>query len=244
MAYNFLDLTNEACRRLNEVELTQDNFGNVKGFQSHIKDAVNSAIRDINYTHYEWPFNHSLVEEILTPGITRYPFPVDAAFVNPETFRIKEDETFGNETMKLKLIDYDDYLNRYIDQEYRSDDSTRECPQMVFLTTGLEYGVVPVPDQEYEIVYEYFRVPADLELYTDVPSIPERYRSVIIDGAMYHAYLFRSNEQAAAMAKEKFDKGITRMRTMLIGSSVQYMRSGMVSRSAYNNAGPRVTNGG
>ena len=93
MAYNYLDLVNEACRRLNEVELSQDNFTSVKGFQSHIKDAVNSAIRDINYTHYEWPFNHSLVEETLTPGVTRYPFPVDAAFVNPETFRIKEDAT-------------------------------------------------------------------------------------------------------------------------------------------------------
>jgi len=243
MAYNYLDLVNEACRRLNEVELSQDNFTSVKGFQNHIKDAVNSAIRDINYTHYEWPFNHSLVEETLTPGVTRYPFPVDAAFVNPETFRIKEDTTFGNETVKLKLIDYDDYLNSYVDQEYDTDAGERRCPAMVFLTTGLEYGVVPVPDQEYEIVYEYFRVPADLELFTDVPSIPERYRSVIIDGAIYYAYMFRSNEQAAAMAKEKFDKAITRMRTMLIGSSVQYMRSGAVRRSAYTNSGPKVSNG-
>lgn len=241
MAYNFLDLTNEACRRLNEVELSVDNFASVKGFQSHIKDAVNSAIRDINYTHYEWPFNHSLVEETLTAGITRYPFPVDAAFVNPETFRIKEDETFGNETRKLTLMDYDDYLSKHIDQEYTSDTGKRETPRHVFLTTGLEYGVVPVPDHDYEIVYEYFRVPADLELSTDVPSIPERYRSVIIDGAMYHAYLFRSNEQAAAMAKEKFDKGINRMRTMLIGSAVQYMRSGMIEqRGSFNISGPRV----
>lgn len=240
MAYNFLELTNEACRRLNEVELTSDNFTNVKGFQGHIKDAVNSAIRDINYTHYEWPFNHSIETELLTPGITRYPFPVDAAFVNPDTFRIKANTTFGNDTVKLKLIDYDDYLNKYVNQEYESDDSNYDCPHSVFLTTGLEYGVVPVPDEEYEIVYEYFRVPADLELATDVPSIPERYRSVIIDGAMYHSYLFRSNEQAAMMAKDKFDKGITRMRTMLIGSSVQYMRSGMVQRSSYNAAGPKV----
>lgn len=240
MAYNFLELTNEACRRLNEVELTSDNFANVKGFQGHIKDAVNSAIRDINYTHYEWPFNHSIETELLTPGITRYPFPVDAAFVNPDTFRIKANTTFGNDTVKLKLIDYDDYLNKYVNQEYESDDSNYDCPHSVFLTTGLEYGVVPVPDEEYEIVYEYFRVPADLELATDVPSIPERYRSVIIDGAMYHSYLFRSNEQAAMMAKDKFDKGITRMRTMLIGSSVQYMRSGMVQRSSYNAAGPKV----
>lgn len=240
MAYNFLDLTNEACRRLNEVELSIDNFSITKGFQSHIKDAVNSAIRDINYTHYEWPFNHSTVEESVTAGVTRYPHPVDAAFVNVDTFRIKENATFGNTTTKLTLMDYDEYLSKFVDQEYTSDEGKRACPKNVFMTTGSEYGLVPVPDQDYEIVYEYFRVPADLELHDDVPTIPERYRSVIIDGAMYHAYLFRSNEQAAAMAKEKFDKGIIRMRTMLISTATQYMRSGMLQPGMFTISGPRV----
>jgi hypothetical protein len=240
MAYNFLDLTNEACRRLNEVELTVDNFGAARGFQSHIKDAVNSSIRDINHTHYEWPFNYVLQEETLTDGVTRYPFPSDAAFVNPESFRIKEDSVFGNESVKLSLMTYDEYLSKYVDQEYTTDSSNYRCPTQVFLTSGLEYGVVPVPDNDYEIVYEYFRVPVDLQLATDVPTVPERYRSVIIDGAMYYAYMFRSNEQAAQIAKDKFDKGINRMRTILINSQTQYMRSTMTQRNGYNISGPRV----
>ena len=47
MAYNYIGLTNEVNRRLNEVELTSANFPTATGFYAHIKDAVNSAIRDI-----------------------------------------------------------------------------------------------------------------------------------------------------------------------------------------------------
>jgi hypothetical protein len=42
MAYNYLGLTNEVNRRLNEVELTSANFPTATGFYAHIKDAVNS----------------------------------------------------------------------------------------------------------------------------------------------------------------------------------------------------------
>ena len=48
MPYNYLDIVNEVARRLNEVELTTTNFATAKGFYGTIKDAVNSAIHDIN----------------------------------------------------------------------------------------------------------------------------------------------------------------------------------------------------
>ncbi len=102
--------------------------------------------------------------------------------------------------------------------------SKRQIPDAVFQAPSLEWGVTPPPDQAYEVVYEYYRVPVDLESATDVPSIPERFRHVIIDGAMYHAYMFRSNEQAANIAKGKFEEGLKRMRTILVNRFV-YMRS-------------------
>jgi hypothetical protein len=61
MAYNYLGLTNDVCRRLNEVELSASNFTSTTGFYSFAKDAVNSAIRHINQEEFEWPWNH--VEE-------------------------------------------------------------------------------------------------------------------------------------------------------------------------------------
>lgn len=227
MAYNYLDLVNEVNRRLNEVELTSTGFDSVIGFQATIKDAVNASLRDINHSHYEWPFNFVVGEDTLSVGTTRYAFPTDANTIDFDSFRIKKNSTYGNETKLLKLISYDDYLKNYISQEY--DSSKIDIPTMVFHAPGNEYGVSPAPDNSYEVVYEYYRIPVDLEKYYDVPALPERFKHVIVEGAMYHAYMFRSNEQAASIAKSKFEDGIKKMRIMLINEN-DYMRSTVISR--------------
>lgn len=239
MAYNFLSLTNEVNRRLNEVELTDVNFAAAKGFYSQVKDSVNSAIRDINHICPDWPFNHVLAEETLSSGVTRYAFPSDAGLIDFDSFRLKEDAALGNTTVKLRLVSYEDYLESAIDQEYSTDSSKLGVPSHVFHAPGYEWGVVPAPDQAYELVYEYYRSPVDLEKPSDVPSIPERFRHVIIDGAMYHAYMFRSNEQAASIAKNKFDDGLKRMRIILV-NRYDYVRSTVVRQSSYTAFGDRV----
>lgn len=230
MAYDYISLVNEVNRRLNEVELTSGNFATAKGFYSQVKDSVNASLRDISQTTYEWPFNHVLAEETLTAGTTRYAFPNDAGSIDFDSFRVKESTTFGNATVKLGVVAYEDYLENSVHQEYGDNTSKREVPSAVFQTTSLEWGVTPPPDQDYEVVYEYYRVPVDLQNPTDVPSVPERFRHVIIDGAMYHAYMFRSNEQAANIAKSKFEEGLKRMRTILV-NRYTYMRSTAIIQS-------------
>jgi hypothetical protein len=230
MAYDYIGLVNEVNRRLNEVELTTSTFATAKGFYAQIKDSVNSSIRDVNQTHYEWPFNHILAETTLTAGTTRYDFPNDAGSIDFDTFRIKENATFGNATGKLGVVVYEDYLENSVDQEYADNTSKREVPSSVFHAPSLEWGVTPPPDKNYEIVYEYYRVPVDLESFSDVPSIPERFRHVIVDGAMYHAYMFRSNEQAANLAKTKFEEGLKRMRTILV-NRYTYIRSTAITQA-------------
>ena len=239
MAYNYLDLVNEVNRRLNEVELTSSNFANAVGFYGQVKDSVNSAIRDINHIHYEWPFNHVLAEETLSTGVTRYAFPTDANTIDFDTFRVKEDSTFGNNTKKLAVTSYEDHLSNAVDQEYSSDTSKLGVPLRVFHCPGLEYGVSPAPDHDYTVFYEYYRIPVDLESYSDVPSIPERFRHVIIDGAMFYAYMFRGNEQSANIAKAKFEEGVKRMRTMLV-NRYTYMRSGTIKPAKATAFGDRV----
>ncbi len=238
MAYDYLGLVNDVNRRLNEVELTSANFSGAKGFYSQIKDSVNSALREINQTHYEWPFNHITADETLSAGVTRYAFPSDALTIDFDTFRIKESVTFNNSTSRLALLDYDDYLQQYVDQEYTSNTSKRDLPRMVFQSPSQEFGLVPAPDHDYEIVYEYYRIPVDLQNATDVPSIPEQFRHVINEGSMYHAYMFRSNEQSAQLAKAKFEEGLKKMRVLLINKNT-YMRSTYISHRS-NTSGLRV----
>lgn len=224
MAYDFIGLVNDVNARLNEVQLTSSNFANAVGFYQQAKEAVNSSIRYVNQSQYEWPFNHVEQEDVLTAGTIRYAFPTDMKTPDMDTFRIKRDDTLGNATRKLRIISYEEYLERYIDQEYATDDSVEDVPQYVFRTPSLEYGVVPPPKEDYTLIYEYFRFPVDLINATDVPNVPERFRHVIVDGAMYYAYLFRSNTQDATLMKGKLDEGVKQMRSLLTNRT-EYVRS-------------------
>lgn len=239
MAYNYLELTNSLLRSLNEVELTSVNFLTAKGFYSHAKDAVNAALRDINQIGQDWPFNHVEQTDVLSDGVSRYAFPSDAAKIDFDSFRIKEDTIFGNDTVKLEVITYDDYLKRYVDLEYSSDASRLGVPTKVCHAPSDEYILVPPPKEDYELVYEYYRIPVDLVNATDVPFVPERFKHVILDGAKYHAYMFRSNEQAAGIAKGKFEEGLKRMRSILI-NKYEYVTSTYRPQGAMFIAGPRL----
>jgi len=232
MAYNFLGLVNDINRRLNEVELNSTNFAAAAGFYGQAKDAVNASIRYMNQSEYEWPFNHVEQEDTLSIGVSRYPFPTDCKVIDFDTFRIKENTTLGNNTNKLPIISYEEYLDKYVNQEYNTTITTQGqgVPQRVSQAPSLEFIMTPVPDKAYTVVYEYYRIPVDLALYDDVPVIPERFRHIVVDGAMHYAYLFRGNTQDALVAKEKFEEGIKHMRSMLI-NRLNYVRSYLIQQN-------------
>jgi hypothetical protein len=108
----------------------------------------------------------------------------------------------------------------------------RTVPKFVVRAPSQELILVPTPDKAYELVYEYYRNPVDLELYDDVPSIPVEFKHIIADGAMFYAYQFRGDTQAAQITQAKFQEGIKYMRTLHI-NHYDYVRSTMIERS-YN----------
>ena len=223
MAYNYLGLVNDINRRLNEVELSESNFAETTGFYSFAKDAVNASIRHINQEEFEWPFNHVEAEEQLSVGTVRYSLPYDCKTVNMNSFRIKRNDTLNVETIKLKVLNYEEYLDKYADSEYNSNTSTFSKPRFIVRTPSNELIVYPAPDKAYELVYEYYILGFDLELPTDVPYIPEQYKYVIVDGAMYYVYFFRSDLQSAQLALDKFTQGIRQLRSININRT-EYIR--------------------
>ena len=240
MAYDYIGLVNDVNRRLNEVELvggtgTNANFLTAKGEYGMIKDAVNSSIRFINQHEYEWPFNHVTEEETLTAGITRYAYPSDAKTIDFDTFRIKRNDTLGNDTKKLRIMSYEEYLEGYVDAEYNSSTALRGLPDYVFRTPNSEFGFTRTPDKAYEVVYEYYRLPVDLVNATDVPSIPEQFRYVLVNGAMHFAYMFRGESQESMMIQQRFEQEIKQMRSLYI-NRYDYARSTVVNRGnvSYN----------
>ena len=229
MAYNYLGLVNDINRRLNEVELTSANFSGATGFYNFAKDAVNSAIRHIHHEEFEWPWNHVEQTEVLSAGTTRYSYPYDAKTINLDSFRIRRDASLNVGTERLKVLDYEEYLDKYVDLEYNSDTSARTVPRMISRSPSRELLVVPTPDKDYELVYEYYTVGVDLNNYDDVPVIPEQYRYVIIDGSMYYTYQFRGDTQASQLALNKFQDGIKNMRSLHINRT-EYLRDTRIKR--------------
>ena len=225
MAYDYLGLVNDVALRLNETQLTSSNFADATGFYSAIKEAVNSAIRHINQAHFFWPYNHQIAEDILTAGVSRYALPANAKYIDFGSFRVRRNDSLNiSRGRRLDQLTYSEYLSTYIDQEYETDATRGAVPRNVVRTPDQEYIIVPMPDEDYEIDYEYYIVPVDLELDDDVPTIPEQFRHVIVDGAMYYAYMFRDNIEMANLSQNKFENGIKQMRTLLVNENV-YFRS-------------------
>jgi len=221
MAYDYLSLTNEVCRRLNETELTSANFATANGFYSQVKDAINAAIRDINQKHFSWPFNHNTDDITLTAGELRYPLPENAKYTDFDTVRILRNASLDlNEARRLKQMSYDEYVDRFIDQEGETDTTKGTVPEYIIRSQDGDLIVAPMPDKAYTIEYEFFMIPADLDTYDDVPTIPFRFKHVIVDGAMYHSYMFRDNLESATLSLRKFEDGLKQMRTLLVNENI------------------------
>jgi len=223
MNYDYINLVNDINRRLNEVELTTSNFATATGYYSFAKDSINASIRHINQEEFEWPWNHVEETEVLAVGEVRYSMPHDSKTINMNTFRIKRNSGLNVKTVKLKVLTYEEWLDKHADSEYNSSSSTFGTPTHIVRTPSRELVFYPAPDKEYEVVYEYFRVGFELESATDVPNLPEQYKHTIVDGAMYYVYQFRGDNQAAQLALQKFEQGIKQLRSLHINRT-EYLR--------------------
>ena len=124
MAETFLTHTNRVIARLNEVALTSSNFTSSRGIQTQCKNAVNEATRYINQKEFQYPFNHSTKTQTLTAGTVKYSIPTDAKTVDYNTFRLVKDSDLGTSGGRLRILNYNDYVNAYITQEDEIDTTT------------------------------------------------------------------------------------------------------------------------
>jgi hypothetical protein len=229
MAYTYLDLTNEVLARFNEVALTSSNFVNSRGFQTQCKNAVNDAINYINTREFSWPYNHATQTETLVAGTTRYTIPTNAKHVDYDTFRLVDDSSLGVEGKSLTIIDYKDYLNKFINQEDRSD--VGGVPSHIFRTPDNNFGLYPYPDKAYSLKFEYYIYTTALSASTDVPTIPTQYRQVIVDGATAFGYQYRGEGGEYQLNFARFEDGIKSMQTLL-SNRADYIRSTVIYKSS------------
>jgi hypothetical protein len=216
MAITFLDLTNTTLRRLNEVELTSSNFATVVGVHAQTKDAVNAAIRDIIDMHPEWPFMHSGYIQTLVVGTQEYALQTSTDKVDWDSFRIVRDDANEITASYLKVIDYNQWLQRRYEEDAQRNSDSHAKPFYIYRTQNDQFGVTPTPDKAYQVNYEYWITPTDLADHDDIAVIPDHFKNVIVDGAMYHTYMFRENFESAQNVFARFKIKTDQMRRKLI----------------------------
>ena len=222
MPSSYIDLCNKTLRRLNEVEISADDFPTVRGVQALVKDAVKAAIAKVNQAEYGWPFNAAEHTQVLTAGQTEYTWPDYFKVSDWNSFQIQKDDSLAVTYKTLKSIDRDEWYRDYRDDDYEAGSAGRAVPDFVFPSHGNGFGVSPSPDKAYTVRFRYYQNYSNLTAATDVTRIPESFDTVIVDGAIYHLYMFKDNLEAASAAFTAFQQGIKDLQTLYI-NNYQYI---------------------
>lgn len=223
MPSTYLDLCNKVLRRLNEVEIAADDFATVRGIQALVKDAVKASVAKINQAEFEWPFNAAEHTETLVAGQSEYTWPSYFKVSDWNSFQIQKDESLNANYSTLSVIDRDVWYKSYRDADYEAGSAGRGIPTMVFQGHGNGFGVTPSPNAAYRVKFRYYLNYSDITAYNDVTRIPESFDTVIVDGALYHLYMFKDNLESAQAAFVAFEDGIKDLQTLYI-NNYEYVR--------------------
>jgi hypothetical protein len=145
-------------------------------------------------------------------------------------------------TRKLSFISYDNYLQSYKPTDDTNNSGNYAAPLRVYILPNYTaFGVSPRPNlNEYTISYNYYTTHTDLSAHGDNMSLPDRFRTLIVDRAKYYTYMLRSDPQHAQLADRDFQRKL-RLLKVDYATKNDYMRSDTIAESIATNIGARAS---
>jgi len=133
-------------------------------------------------------------------------------------------------TRKLRYISYDDYLQRFREQDDRNSSGHHGMPQYVYRKPDYSsFGLTPIPDKnDYLISYDYYTTHTDLSAHGDNMSLPDRFSPLIVDRSKYYVYMLRSDPDHANLSNRDYQRKLTLLKTDY-ASRADYMRDTRIS---------------
>ena len=118
-------------------------------------------------------------------------------------------------TRKLRYISYDDYLQRFKEQDDRNSSGHHGMPQYVYRKPDYSsFGLTPIPDKnDYLISYDYYTTHTDLSAHGDTMALPDRFSSLIIDRSKYYVYMLRSDPDHANLSNRDYQRKLNLLKT-------------------------------
>ena len=146
------------------------------------------------------------------------------------------------EQRKLSFISYDSYLQNYKVIDDTNNSGNYSPPLRVYILPDYAtYGVSPRPNtNEYTLSYNYYTTHTDLSAHGDNMTLPDRFRTLIVDRAKYYTYMLRSDPQHAQLADRDFQRKL-RLLKVDYATKNDYMRSDTIGESIATNIGGRVS---
>ena len=142
---------------------------------------------------------------------------------------------------KLAFVSYDSYLQTYKATDDTNNSGNYSAPLRVYILPDYAtFGISPRPNtNEYTISYNYYTTHTDLSAHGDNMTLPDRFRTLIVDRAKYYTYMLRSDPQHAQLADRDFQRKL-RLLKVDYATKNDYMRSDIIGESIATNIGSRV----
>jgi len=133
-------------------------------------------------------------------------------------------------TRKLRYISYDDYLQRFKEQDDRNSSGHHGMPQYVYRKPDYSsFGLTPIPDKnDYLINYDYYTTHTDLSAHGDTMALPDRFSPLIVDRSKYYVYMLRSDPDHANLSNRDYQRKLNLLKTDY-ASRADYMRDTRIS---------------
>jgi len=133
-------------------------------------------------------------------------------------------------TRKLRYISYDDYLQRFKEQDDRNSSGHHGMPQYVYRKPDYSsFGLTPIPDKnDYLINYDYYTTHTDLSAHGDEIALPDRFAPLIVDRCKYYTYMLRSDPDHANLSNRDYQRKLNLLKTDY-ASRADYMRDTRIS---------------
>ena len=145
-------------------------------------------------------------------------------------------------TRKLSYITYDSYLQNHKPTDDTNNEGNYSVPLRVYiLPDHSAFGISPRPNtNEYTVSFDYYTTHTDLSAHGDNMSLPDRFRTLIVDRAKYYTYMLRSDPQHAQLADRDFQRKL-RLLKVDYATKNDYMRTDVIGESIATNIGGRVS---
>jgi hypothetical protein len=236
----YLEVVNDVLTEMGEVELTSANFSSAVGVQKHVKNKVNKALQDMNTENYKWPFlatasstdphqGNTYVETVagtrwynLKTGTTG--IDSDYGLVDWSSFIITTDGVAGETAPYLSEIlrptSIEEWRHKWAASEHEDESDTQQFgrPLRVLKSTdGRQLGLSPIPDKVYRIYFFAWDQMPSVSLHSDTFLFQDQFvETVLIPRVQYYGWRYKREGDLAEASKSEFDKGLRRMREILI----------------------------